>query len=260
MYTAETRMDLDRITRPLRLARGSHQPGSGKGCAMNVISYTNGDDFITDFPTCSARPLAIVVQACNDLLAGPSGYLSPEHSVLAIELAWQTAGTAGVADAVVHGWLAELLTNPVWGVVQYAKITEVKAILDIAELHRRAARGDMPAIAAWDAADRAARAAADAMGATSKVAGAFAVRAAYDSTALVNLRHYQSTLDAAIAFAMRAHTRAAADTAASHAVELARQAISSWRHLAGLDDSANVATSVNNRSEVTSQAEFVLAR
>ena len=155
MSAAETHMDLDRITHPLRLARGSHQPGSGKGCAMNVISYTNGDDRITDFPTCSARPLAVVVQACNDLLAGPSGYLSPEHSVLAIELAWQTVGTAGVADTVVHAWLAELLTNPVWGVVQYVKITEVKAILDIAELHRQAARGDMPAIAAWDAADRA---------------------------------------------------------------------------------------------------------
>ena len=100
MSTAETHMDLDRITHPLRLARGSHQPGSGKGCAMNVISYTNGNDRITDFPTCSARPLAIVVQACNDLLAGPSGYLSPENSVLAIELAWQTVGTVGVADTV----------------------------------------------------------------------------------------------------------------------------------------------------------------
>ena len=84
-------------------------------------------------------------RACNDLLAGPSGYLSPEHSVLAIELAWQTIGTANVADTVVHAWLAELLANPVWGVVQYAKITAVKAILDIAELHRQAARGDMPA-------------------------------------------------------------------------------------------------------------------
>jgi Protein of unknown function (DUF732) len=39
MFTAETQMDLDRITHPLRLANGSHQPGSGKGCAMNVISY-----------------------------------------------------------------------------------------------------------------------------------------------------------------------------------------------------------------------------
>jgi len=31
-------MDFDRITHPLRLARGSHQPGSVKGCAMNVIA------------------------------------------------------------------------------------------------------------------------------------------------------------------------------------------------------------------------------
>jgi Protein of unknown function (DUF732) len=31
-------MDFDRITHPLRLARGSHQPGSAKGCAMNVIA------------------------------------------------------------------------------------------------------------------------------------------------------------------------------------------------------------------------------
>jgi hypothetical protein len=253
-------MDLDRITHPLRLARGSHQPGSGKGCAMNVISYTNGDDRITDFPTCSARPLAIVVQACNDLLAGPSGYLSPEHSVIAIELAWQTVETAGVADTVVHAWLAELLTNPVWGVVQYAKISQVKAILDIAELHRQAARGDMPASAAWDAADRAARAAACAMNPTSNAAGAFAIRAASESTTLVNVRHYQSTLDAATAFAMRAHVRAAADAAASRTVELARQAIASWRHLAGLDNSANETTSVNTRHEVASQAEFVLAR
>jgi hypothetical protein len=260
MSAAETQMDLDRITHPLRLARGSHEPGSGKGCAMNAISYINGDEHITDFPTCSARPLAILVQSCNDLLAGPAGYLSPEDSVLALELAWQTVGTAGVADSVVHAWLAELLTNPAWGVVQHAKITAAKAILDIAELHRQAARGDMPAIVAWDAADCAARAAACAASPTSNGAGEFAIRAAYESTTLVNVRHYQPTLDAAIAFAVRAHARAAADTAGSCAVELARQAIGSWRHLAGLNNSANEATSVDNRRTVVSQAGFVLAQ
>jgi hypothetical protein len=36
-------MDLYRITHPLRLAKGSHQPRSGKGCAMNVISHISGD-------------------------------------------------------------------------------------------------------------------------------------------------------------------------------------------------------------------------
>ena len=137
-------MDLSRITHPLRLAKGSHQPGSGKGCAMNVISYINGDAHVTDFPTCSAHPLSVLVQACNDLLAGPDGYLSPENAVLALELAWQTVGTADVADAVVHAWLAEMLTDPTWGVLKYARITAVKAIVDIAELHRAAASGDMP--------------------------------------------------------------------------------------------------------------------
>jgi hypothetical protein len=42
MSAAETHMDLDRITHPLRLAKGSHQPGSGKGCAMNVIKVLVG--------------------------------------------------------------------------------------------------------------------------------------------------------------------------------------------------------------------------
>ena len=193
MSAAETQMDLDRITHPLRLARGSHQPGSGKGCAMNAISYINGDEHITDFPTCSARSLAIVVQSCS-------------------------------------------------------------------ELHRQAARGDMPAIAALDASDRAARAAARPASPTSNAAVAFAVRATYESITLVNLRQYQSTLDAAIAFAVRAHTRAAEDPAGSRVVELARQAIRSWRHLAGLNNSAKEATSVDNRRKVVSQAEFGLAQ
>jgi hypothetical protein len=59
---------------------------------------------------------------------------------------------------------------------------------------------------------------------------------------------------------VRGHTRAAADTAASRTLALARQAIRSWRHLAGLENSANEATPVNNRRKAVSQAEFVLAR
>lgn len=46
---------------PLRLAIGSHQAGSGKGCAMNVISFENGDSEITDLPDCSDRMLARLV-------------------------------------------------------------------------------------------------------------------------------------------------------------------------------------------------------
>ena len=55
MSAAETQLDLDRITHPLRLARGSHRPRSGKGCAMNAISYTNGDTASRTF--LPARPV-----------------------------------------------------------------------------------------------------------------------------------------------------------------------------------------------------------
>jgi hypothetical protein len=239
-------MDLDRITNPLRLTKGSHQPGSGKGCAMNAISYITGDAQITDFPTCSARMLAVLVQACNDLLAGPDGYLSPENSLLALELGWQTVGTADVADTVMHAWMAELLTNPTWGVVRYAKLTAIKAISDIAALHRKAASGNMAPWLAWDAADRAARTAERAINPAANPAGRYAIRAAYQSTALIDT-HQRATLNAVTGSAVRAHALATGGTAASRVVELTRHAIRTWRHLAELNQSGDInPTSVDN--------------
>jgi len=104
---------------------------------MNAISYINGDARITDFPVTSARPLASFVQVCNDLLAGPDGYLSPPDSLVVIELGWLTVGTASVAETVVHPWVSELLISPAWGVVQYAQNAAAQVICDIAELRRR---------------------------------------------------------------------------------------------------------------------------
>jgi hypothetical protein len=232
-------MDLDRITHPLRLAKGSHQPGSGKGCAMNAISYINGDAQITDFPLCSARPLAALVQASNDLLAGPGGYLSPENSVLALDLGWQTVGTADIPETVTHAWVAELLTSPTWGVIRYAKITAIKAIADIAELHRRAASGNRPPISAWDAADRAARAAAGTPSPTANTAGRYALLAALESTARMDSRH-RAVLDTVTGYALRAHALASEGTAQTRIVELTRCAISSWRLLVGLDATRHI--------------------
>ena len=228
-------MDLERISHPLRLAGGSHQPGSGKGCAMNVISYINGDTHITDFPATAARPLAAFVQLCNDLLAGPDGYLSSENSFLALELGWQTVGTAEVPDIVIHAWMAELLTSPAWGVVQHADNAAVEAIVDIAELHRALASGEMPAIPAWHSADCAARA----VSATLAGAGMYAVRAAYQSAALVDTEH-SATLDAVTGNALRAHELATEDNGADRIVEVTRHAISSWRCLAELDDPGHI--------------------
>jgi hypothetical protein len=225
-------MDLYRITHPLRLAKGSHRPGSGKGCAMNVISYINGDLLVTDFPTCSARPLSLLVQSSNDLLARPDGYLSPEHSVIALDLAWQTVGTADVPETVVHAWLAELLTNPIWGMLQYARITAHKAILDIAELHRAAASGNMPAIADWDAAGRAAREVAG----TLSRPGMRAAHAAYESTRFMD-NDLLIALDNVVIHAQNALALASEeDATASRITEFTGHAISSWRRLAGLGD------------------------
>lgn len=225
-------MDLYRITHPLRLARGSHQPGSGKGCAMNVISYINGDAQVTDFPSCSARPLSLLVQSSNDLLAGPDGYLSPEGSVVVLDLAWLTVGTADVPETVVHAWVAELLTDPTWGVLHYAKITAHKAILDIAELHRAAAAGEMPPVADWDAAAQAALDVATTLHGT----GRRAVRAALESTRFVDSDLLVS-LDRVIAHAQNAHAAGSGGTTtAARITELTGHAISSWRHLAGLDE------------------------
>ncbi|OBI87632.1 hypothetical protein A9X00_23785 [Mycobacterium sp. 1245805.9] len=222
-------MDLDRITHPLRLARGSHRPGSGKGCAMNAISYINGDEQITDFPATSARPLASFVQACNDLLAGPDGYLSPDDSLVVLELGWLTVGTADVADAVVHPWVAKLLVSPPWGVVRYAGNAAAGAITDIAELHRRLAPGESPPIAEWDGAARAARA----ISTTPVTAERYAVRAAAQSTALVETDDWD-TLDAVTGNALKAHRLANAEAGAARVVEITRHAIRSWRRLAGL--------------------------
>jgi hypothetical protein len=222
-------MDLDRITHPLRLARGSHQPGSGKGCAMNVISYINGDEQITDFPATSARPLASFVQLCNDLLAGPEGYLSPEDSLLVLDLGWLTVGTADVADAVMHIWVTKLLISPPWGVVRYADEAAGEAITDIAELHRRLVPGDTPPITDWDSAARAARAISE----TSEGAELYAIRAAYQSTALVETDDWD-TLDAVTGNALRAHRLANGDAGTARILEVTHNAIRSWRRLAGL--------------------------
>jgi hypothetical protein len=232
-------MDLERITHPLRLARGSHQPGSGKGCAMNAISYINGDAHVTDFPATSARPLASFVQLCNDLLARPDGYLSPEDSFVVLDLGWLTVGTADVADTVIHTWVSKLLTSPPWGVVRYADSAAAQAISDIAELHRGLVPGEMPSIAAWDSAARAARAVTT----TPVTAERYAVRAAYQSTALVETDDWD-TLDAVTGNALKAHRLANGDDGAARILEVTRNAIRSWRRLAGLRVVSNVPLSV----------------
>lgn len=82
------------ILEPLQLSAGSHKAGSGKGCAMNVISWENGDKIITDFPECSDKLLASLVQQVNDYLANPdTGLLESPMSMKVLELGHATVGT-----------------------------------------------------------------------------------------------------------------------------------------------------------------------
>jgi len=60
------------VIKPIKLLAGSHPDtkSTGSGCFMNVVSYLNGDDDITDKPTCVdpfVRHLAIAI---NDFAPG----------------------------------------------------------------------------------------------------------------------------------------------------------------------------------------------
>lgn len=80
---------------PLRLAVGSHQRGTGKGCAMNVISYENGDAEITDTPGCSDLMLTFVAQRVNDTYCThrDEDLLCAPCSVEVLHVAHRTVGT-----------------------------------------------------------------------------------------------------------------------------------------------------------------------
>ncbi|AGS82401.1 hypothetical protein PBI_REDNO2_102 [Mycobacterium phage Redno2] len=221
-------IDLDRITHPLRLAKGSHQPGSGKGCAMNVISYINGDTVITDYPKCSARPLARLVQQCNDELADSDGFLTPENGVLVLDLGWQTVGTADVPESVMLRWLRDILVDPVHGVVRHARPDGVAAISRVAELCARQASGVEVSGAEWRSAQVAAYDAYAAYATNAADAAAYAAANAANATNAADAAAYAAGV-------------AAAD-AADARVEFTRWAIARWRALAGLDTPRDIVT------------------
>jgi len=97
------------INHPLRLAVGSHQAGSGQGCAMNVVSWESGDTTITDMPACADWVLAKIVQWVNDTICThrDGDLLCPACSVLVLDLAHRTVGTGTVA-------LTKLERSRVW--------------------------------------------------------------------------------------------------------------------------------------------------
>jgi Protein of unknown function (DUF732) len=86
-------MDLDRITHPLRLAKGSHQPGSGKGCAMNVISSIKGNRGARRAGIAGMAILAIMALGADPVAnADTSGFFG----------AAQAAGVNGLGPAMLE--------------------------------------------------------------------------------------------------------------------------------------------------------------
>lgn len=223
-----------------RLSAGAGD-GVTKMCAMQVVSWQNGDTKITDFPACSARPLARLVQQVNDRLAGPDGFLSPEDSVLVLDLGWRTVGTAQhTPRVVVWRWLADLLIDPEMGVVKYARPDGVAAIQRVAELCIRKSLGEAVSADEWVAtraearkaraaayADAAADAAADAYAAADAAAYAAADAAADAAAAAYAAAYAYAAADAAAA--------ADADAAAYARIRFTTWAIERWRELAGLN-------------------------
>jgi hypothetical protein len=85
-------MDLYRITHPLRLANGSHRPGSGNGCARNVTSNTNGHRGARRAGIAGAAVLAAMA-----LGADPVANASPTDFFGAV----QAAGISAVGPAAL---------------------------------------------------------------------------------------------------------------------------------------------------------------
>lgn len=116
-------MSVLELAPPFRLARGWHPPKSPFACAMKVISWENGDKWVSHFPACSARHLSGAVQEVNDNYckhATPfydtaerrSGLLlCPPCSIDVLDLAHRTVGTAGNTKAEEMKWIVELLVG-----------------------------------------------------------------------------------------------------------------------------------------------------
>jgi hypothetical protein len=147
---------------------------------MNVISWENGDRKISDYPACSARPLARLVQTVNDGICSHTkdGLLCPPCSLIVLELGHQTVGTGNYAHKQLCAWLTELIESPKWGSNRFNAAGSAAAAIAAADAAAYAAA----AIAAADATAYSACAAADA------AAGAAACTAADAATRVEHCR------------------------------------------------------------------------
>ena len=210
------------VTHPLRLATGSHQAGSGKGCAMNVVSYENGDSTITDFPDCSHPFLARIVQRVNDTICNErdGDLLCPECSMTVLALSHRTVGTSGA--------------DPDGRIMVRIAVEEAQRVAHLTDDPR--AQRAIDAALAWVENPTAA---AYAVAAAAANANAYAVAAAYGVAAYAAAAANANANAAANANANAYAVAAAAANANAVAYAVAANAdrvISRFRELTGLFD------------------------
>ena len=126
------------ITEPLRLTTGSHAAGSGQGCAMNVISWENGDTKITDFPACSDQMLARIVQRVNDEICDHTevNVLCASCALVVLDLGHRTVGSGvplGLSADERHRVWVRVAAHMARQVVHLADGPEALAAIEAAE-------------------------------------------------------------------------------------------------------------------------------
>ncbi len=241
------------VDHPLRLAVGSHQAGSGMGCAMNVISWESGDTIITDMPACADQVLALIVQRVNDKICThrDSGLLCSACSVKVLDLAHRIVGTG------THP-LTALERQRVWvrvaadqarQVLHLTSAPEALAAIEAAEgwcdgtVTAEQCRIAATAAAAYAEAANAAAAAANAYteppfaAANAYAEAAFAAANAYAAAAFAAANAYAIAVVSANAAAAAANAANAVANAAER-LQLAHRAVDVWCEWAGFTPTA----------------------
>lgn len=149
-------MPITDFTAPPRLAVGSHPHSTTYMCAMNVLSWENGDKRITDMPSCTPRPLASMVQLVNDRLCthiteetdprtGENiRVLCAPCSVTMLRLAHNTVGAPDLTVGRGWGWTADLLTRSLSDLRSSEDARVVSQAITVATAHAEGRTPDCP--------------------------------------------------------------------------------------------------------------------
>ncbi|MET9262347.1 hypothetical protein [Amycolatopsis sp. NPDC004079] len=149
-------MPITEFSTPPRLAVGSHPRSRTYACGMNVISWENGDNPISDTPSCSPFPLARMVQFVNDRYCthttmeidpdttGLVKVLCSPCSVKVLRLAHRTVDAPKLDMRQGWAWTAELLKRSLSDGIQEMDLRTMRDAITIATAHAEGRTPPMP--------------------------------------------------------------------------------------------------------------------